>query len=126
MDGARVELDRRAGRPDRPILRLAGVASREAIEALRGAPLLVARADLPPLEEDEIWAHDLEGCEVVDGARPVGAVRRLIGLPSCEVLEVERPGVAELLLVPMVRDAVRSIDVQARRVDVDLEFLGAA
>jgi ribosomal 30S subunit maturation factor RimM len=29
------------------------------------------------------------------------------------------------LLVPMVSDAVRSIDVAARRVDVDLGFLGA-
>ena len=28
------------------------------------------------------------------------------------------------LLVPMVRDAVRSVDVEARRVDVDLAFLG--
>ncbi len=35
MDGERVELDRRAGRPDRPILRLAGVASREAMPRTR-------------------------------------------------------------------------------------------
>ena len=28
------------------------------------------------------------------------------------------------LLVPMVRDAVRSVDVGARRIDVDLAFLG--
>ena len=30
------------------------------------------------------------------------------------------------LLVPMVRDAVREIDVAARRIDVDLDFLGEA
>jgi 16S rRNA processing protein RimM len=45
-------------------------------------------------------------------------------LPSVEVLEVIREG-GEELLVPMVADAVRSIDVAARRVDVDLGFLGA-
>ena len=28
------------------------------------------------------------------------------------------------LLVPLVRDAVRSVDVAARRIDVDLAFLG--
>ncbi len=126
LQGRIADVQRRAGTPARPILRVAGVDSREAVEALRGEPLFVAEADLPPLEEDEIWAHELPGCVVVDGNREVGQVRRLIGLPSCEVLEVERAGAGGggLLLVPLVRDAVRSLDLEARRIDVDLEFLG--
>jgi len=47
----------------------------------------------------------------------------MAALPSCEVLEVDRPDGSELL-VPLVRDAIRSIDVAARRIDVDLRFLG--
>jgi 16S rRNA processing protein RimM len=39
------------------------------------------------------------------------------------VLEVERDGAPDLL-VPLVRDAVRSVDVAARRIDVDSAFLG--
>ena len=58
-----------------------------------------------------------------DGAVAVGEVRRLLALPSCEVLEVARPGSADLL-VPLVRDAIRMIDVEERRIDVDLAFLG--
>jgi ribosomal 30S subunit maturation factor RimM len=27
-------------------------------------------------------------------------------------------------LIPMVQDAIRSIDIEARRIDVDSEFLG--
>jgi 16S rRNA processing protein RimM len=50
-------------------------------------------------------------------------VRRMMALPSCEALEVERADGRELL-VPLVRDAVRSVDVAARRIDVDLSFLG--
>jgi len=61
---------------------------------------------------------------VTDGERAVGTVREMRELPSVEVLEVIREG-GEELLVPMVADAVRSIDVAARRVDVDLGFLGA-
>jgi 16S rRNA processing protein RimM len=83
----------------------------------------VAQADLPELEPDEYWAHELEGCAVVDGDAQVGVVRRMVALPSCEALEVERQD-AEDLLVPLVRDAVRSVDVAARRIDVDLAFLG--
>ncbi len=60
---------------------------------------------------------------MVDGAAPVGVVRRMVGLPSCEALEVQRAGGVELL-VPLVREAVRSVDVAARRIDVDLAFLG--
>ena len=121
--GAPVEIVRRSGTAERPILRLAGHASREAVEALRGQELLVARTDAPPLEDEEWYAEDLEGCAVVDGDTPVGRVRRLMALPSCEALEVEREGAGDLL-VPLVRDAVRSVDVGAARIDVDLAFLG--
>ncbi len=47
-----------------------------------------------------------------------------MALPSCECLEVERVGGAPDLLVPLVRDAVRAVDVRRRRIDVDLRFLG--
>jgi 16S rRNA processing protein RimM len=50
-------------------------------------------------------------------------VRALVALPSCEALAVERAGGGELL-VPLVRDAVRDVDVAGRRIDVDLAFLG--
>jgi 16S rRNA processing protein RimM len=60
---------------------------------------------------------------VVDGERAVGVVKRMLPYPSCELLEVERPGAADLL-VPMVADAVRSIDPEAKRIDVNLAFLG--
>ena len=48
----------------------------------------------------------------------VGVVERMIALPSCEALEVGD------LLIPMVRDAIRSIDLEARRIDVDMGFVG--
>jgi 16S rRNA processing protein RimM len=121
--GRAYEIARRAGVEQRPILHLRGLADRAAAEALRGQPLRVALAHAPALEPGEWWAHELEGCEVRDGARLLGEVAALLELPSCEVLEVRRPGGGELL-VPLVRDAVRAVDVARRRIDVDLEFLG--
>jgi 16S rRNA processing protein RimM len=121
--GGEAEIVRRAGTEDRPILRLSGVDGRDAAEGLRGEELLVARAAAPPLGDDEWWAEDLEGCTVVDGDRPVGRVTGLLGLPSCEALEVALAGEGELL-VPLVRDAIRDVDVAGRRIDVDLRFLG--
>ncbi len=182
--GREAEIVRRAGTDDRPIVRLDGVDSREAADALRGTELLVPRSIAPALEEDEWWAEDLVGCRVVDGDRALGRVVRLMPLPSCEVLEVapeggggsgaagsggggsggggsgsagsgpggsgaggsgaggsgaggsgaggsgslaggsgEQPPAAPFL-VPLVRDAVRRVDVAAKLIDVDLAFLG--
>lgn len=115
-------IERRAGTDRRPILRLSGCHDREDVEPLRGGELLVARAQAPQLEDDEWWVQDLEGCAVQDGDRAVGTVLRVLALPSCEVLVVQR-GAGELL-VPLVSDAVREVDVQARHIDIDLRFLG--
>ena len=123
LEGEPVKVERHDGTPGRPILRLAGHATREAAEALRGAQLAVPAGVAPALEAGEFWAQDLEGCLVVDGEREVGEVRRMLPLPSCEALEVARADAPDLL-VPMVRDAIRSVDVRARRIDVDLSFLG--
>jgi 16S rRNA processing protein RimM len=109
---------RRSGTKAKPILRLEAFTSRTAIEAVRGEPLWVEREDLPPLEEDEFYADDLVGLRVVDGDREVGVVDRVRELPSCEVLEVGE------LLIPLVDDAVRLVDLDAGVIEVDLEFLG--
>lgn len=123
VDGTPRTVERRAGTPARPIVRLSGASSRDAAAELRGRELRVPRSAAPPLEEDEYWAEDLEGCAVVDGDRPVGTVRRLLAYPSCELLEVERPGAPDLL-VPLVRDAIRAVRIEVRTIDVRLEFLG--
>ena len=106
------------GTAQRPVIELEGVGSRVAAEALRGRPIEVARGAVP-LEEGEFWAEDLVGLRVVDGDREVGVVERVRALPSCEVLEVGE------LLIPLIDDAVRTIDVAAGVVDVDLGFLDA-
>jgi 16S rRNA processing protein RimM len=114
---------RRAGFAARPILRLEGCEDRGAADALRGRELLVPREVAPALEEDEWWVTDLEGCAVSDGETEVGVVARVLELPSCEVLEVRRE-TDHILLVPLVRDAVRAVDIDARQIDIDLRFLG--
>jgi 16S rRNA processing protein RimM len=126
VGGRRLEITRRAGTDQRPIVRLAGHEDRADAQSLNGQELLVPRGKKPELEEDEWWAEELEGCIVHDGERRVGVVRRLLALPSCDVLEVARDGGDRELLIPLVTDAVREVDVQARTIDVDLAFVGEA
>jgi 16S rRNA processing protein RimM len=119
----RAAIVRRAGTDRHPIVRLAGIEDRAGAEALRGAQLSVQAADAPRLDEGEWWAHELEGCGVYDGQRRIGTVVRMLELPSCEALEVEPPGGGPALLVPMVKDAVRAVDVVGARIEIDAGFL---
>ena len=111
--GRRAVVERRAGTDDRPIIRLAGVGDRDAAAALVGEPLLVEAGEL---DEGEYLTADLVGCDVPG----VGAVRRVIAAPSCDLLEVGEEGV----LVPLISDAVTRIDLEARTIEVDRRFLG--
>lgn len=119
-----LEINRRAGTDERPILRVAGAQTRPAAVAMRGQPLLVPRSRAPALEPDEWWLEDLEGCRVHDGDRELGVVRRVLALPSCEVLEVAGAEGADELLVPLIADAVRAVDIDTGRIEIDLRFLG--
>jgi 16S rRNA processing protein RimM len=118
LAGAPTEIVGRKGTDAAPILRLAVASSREELAQLRGTALMVPKAAAPALAADEYWADELAGCEVVAGERSLGVVERMVAYPSCEVLVVGEH------LVPLVRDAIRSVDVAARRIEVVPEFLG--
>jgi 16S rRNA processing protein RimM len=110
--GRSARVERRAGTDERPILRLSGVGDRNAAEALRGESILV---DGGELAEDEFLTADLVGCEVPG----LGTVRRVIAAPSCDLLEVGD----DAILVPLISDAVKRVDTEARLIEVDTAFL---
>lgn len=122
--GQERQITRRAGTDRRPIVRLQGCEDRACAQALGGEEMLAPRADAPELGPDEWWAEDLEGCTVHDAHEPVGTVKRLLALPSCEVLEVARGDGRSDLLVPLVSDAVREVDLGRKEIEIDLRFLG--
>jgi 16S rRNA processing protein RimM len=113
VGGRAARVERRAGTDDRPIVRLSGISDRNAAEAVRGEPMLVDGGDL---SAGEYLTADLVGCEVPG----LGAVRRVIAAPSCDLLEVGDDAV----LVPFISDAVKHVDLAARRIEVDRQFLG--
>ena len=83
---------RRAIRLDRPVE--------------RGATLSVRRADLPALEDGHYYVFQLVGLEAVeDGGRPLGRVRDVLPGPANDNLELD-----DGTLVPMIEDAIHSID----------------
>lgn len=96
------------------VLRLAGVASVEAAEALRGATLWIPASELLPLPQDMYYLHDLVGLHVrhVDG-RTLGVVSDVLTGTGNDLLVVrdERTGTETLL--PAVKEFVKRVDVPA-------------
>ncbi|MFT3972868.1 MAG: ribosome maturation factor RimM [Amaricoccus sp.] len=99
--------------------RLSGVLTREQAEALKGLRLYAPRDRLPPLEDDEFYHADLIGLAVFDtGGAEIGRVRAVLDHGAGDILEVARPGAAELL-VPFTRAAVPTVDLAGGRLVVD-------
>jgi 16S rRNA processing protein RimM len=84
----------------------------------RGAVLEVERDQLPPTEEDEYYAFELIGLEVVEeGGRALGTVKAVTPGIANDLLELDGG-----VLLPMVEDCILRIDLDARRIDVAQGF----
>ncbi|QXD14693.1 ribosome maturation factor RimM [Rhodocaloribacter litoris] len=101
------------------VLKVEGVDTREAAEALRPLGVFASREDLPPLGEDEFFYSDLVGLRVVAEGEEgiVGHVEDVLELPAHPVLLVRRPGGAEAM-VPAVPAFIAAIDFDAGEVVV--------
>jgi 16S rRNA processing protein RimM len=89
--------------------------------AERGADLAVRRSELPEPEPDSYYAFQLVGLVVVDEeGRELGSVVEVHPGVANDNLEL-----ADGTLVPLIGDAVRTVDLDAGRIVVERGFLGA-
>jgi 16S rRNA processing protein RimM len=102
------------------VLKLGGVDTIGAAEALAGAEILVPEDGLEPLESGRVFVADLIGCAVVaiDG-RPLGEVGDVWETGGSAVLVVERPAGGSEILIPLSEVICPVIDTKARRIVVD-------
>ena len=80
----------------------------------RGAELSVRRAELPPPEAGSYYVTDLVGLDVIDvfGAR-LGVIQDVLPGVANDILELDSG-----LLLPLVEECVRDVDLLERRVVV--------
>lgn len=101
--------------------RLAGIADRDAAEALKGTELYVPRARLPEPEVEEFYYADLVGlaAEYRDGT-PLGDVVALENFGAGDLIEIRLAAdAARTVYVPFTREAVPEVDIAGGRVVVD-------
>jgi 16S rRNA processing protein RimM len=98
------------------VVRFAGIADRNAAEALKGVELYVAREALPETEAEEFYHADLIGLRAEDSeGRLVGHIRGVHNFGAGDVLDIERADGSEVLL-PFTHEFVPTVDVKSGRV----------
>ena len=105
--GAQVEVVAARRSSGRPVVKVD-----RAVE--RGALIEVERDALPPTEEDEYYAFELVGLPVVEeNGRALGNVKAVTNGIANDILELDTG-----VLLPMIEDCVRHIDLTGRRIVV--------
>jgi 16S rRNA processing protein RimM len=86
----------------------------------RGVLLEVEQDDLPATAEDEYYAFELVGLQVVEETgRSLGTVEAVTTGIANDVLELDSG-----VLLPMVEDCIRLVDVAGGRIEVAEGFAG--
>jgi 16S rRNA processing protein RimM len=101
------------------LVKLEGRDDRSAVEPLAGQYIWAPVSGLSPLEEGEVFYHELLGAEVVTReGEAVGVVREVFETEPAHLLEV-RGADGKTRLIPFSERIVRDVDVAARRIVVD-------
>ncbi len=97
-----------------------GYTSPEQVGQLRNQVLFVKSADRPALTEGEYYHHQLVGLHVTsDSGTKIGIVVQILETGASDVLVV-RPGTGADILIPIVDDFIRQIDLEKREISVHL------
>jgi 16S rRNA processing protein RimM len=102
------------------VIRIAGIETISQAEFLRGAKLMVKVGDRPPLAAGEFHVMDLIGLTVIN-ANTQAVIGTVMGIATAgnDLLEIALQNAPEqTVLVPMVKEFVKSLDLQSRQIEL--------
>jgi 16S rRNA processing protein RimM len=100
---------------------------RDSAELWRGRYLLAPFSELPPLENDQVYLHDLVGMRAEGvGGEPIGSVSTYYELPQGIMLDLKTARGS--VLIPYRPEVIARVDVEGRTIVIDdkLGFLDDA
>lgn len=103
---------------DRVVLKLAGYDDVDRAKELVGYDFAVPDSERVPLEEDEFYDWELEGCTVKVGDKSIGNVKSVMKTGGPEILVVA-DDLGKEQLVPLAAEIVVKIDTTARVILID-------
>jgi 16S rRNA processing protein RimM len=117
-DGRTLTVESTRPHKDRLLVRFRGVEDRAQAEALQKALLVVPESSSPELPQGSWWDHRIVGCALeTDTGRVLGTVRDVIHTGANDVWSAINDDGVETL-VPVLKDVILSVDMDARRIVV--------
>jgi 16S rRNA processing protein RimM len=108
----------------RVVLKFAQVDSMAEAENLRGFDLVIPREERMPLSGDAVYVSDLLGVRVIDvsrgGSTDAGEITDVEPEGPGPAMLVIRTLAGEELLIPFVRAYLRKMDLEGKRLEMDL------
>ena len=97
---------------------LEGITDANLAEQLKGKNVFADERELPPPGPSEFYYRDVIGCEVflTDGRR-IGAIEEVLATGANDVFVVRDQD--KEVLVPVIEDVVKEIDIGAKRVVIE-------
>lgn len=103
------------------LMKLSGIEHRDDAQSLRNALVQVPMEEAHPLPPDSHYVFQLVGLDVftVEG-RKLGVLEDVLATGANDVYVVKRVEGGQPLLIPVLRDVVHNIDLERRRIEVQL------
>ncbi len=102
-----------------PLISFKGITNRDQARTLIGSELYIPQSELPELDEDTYYWHDLIGIDVYTKTEEyLGRIESIIETGSNDVYVVKRE--ENEVLIPALESVVLKIDLEQKRMQVDL------
>ncbi len=90
------------------------------VEQFRNCPILVTRENALPLSDDEYYIADLIGsCVVTEQGEALGILEEVLSTNANDVYVVKKENKKELL-IPVIKQCVKKIDIAEKKITVRL------
>ena len=118
MNAGRAKLEDYWFQKNRVVLKLAAYDDVDKAKELIGSDFAVPESDRVPLDEDEYYDWELEGCTVKVGDESIGEVRSVMRTGGAEILVI-RDQAGKEQLVPLATPIVVEVNVAAKMIVID-------
>lgn len=103
----------------RCVVKLRGIDTISEAEKYIGSEIKIPADTLPPAKEGWFYTFQLKGCRVyTEDGEYIGTITDVLGSGGAEILKVDREN--EEALIPFAQSYMKKIDLDRRRIEVDL------
>ena len=102
------------------LVKFVGIDSIEEAEKLKNLQIKIDSENIGELEENEFYFHEIIGCEVFDeNGKSLGEISEILTPGANDVWVIKSQNGKEIL-IPYIEDVVKKIDVENKKIDIEV------